>query len=344
MAEAKRLIKACAIALAILLAAGPFAYADKIWMEANNGNVLARDGEVVDILGSQMRFQSSTGKLETIPLQRVKKIEPANDVANSDADKLFSQGEFKTAIPALKRAVANEKRPWRQRQLQAELVICHRELGDIASAGDTFLAIVASDPETLAWEIAPLSWRSASSTPQLESHAERWLRKTGAPASQLLGASWLLPTAKRGLAMNALEMLASESTPDDPRISALAEMQLWRTKIVTAKPVDLGNWQSAIEQIPSEIKAGPLLVLGDGLAYSKRPDEAALTYLKVPLLYNQSRALSAEGLLAAAQQQTLRGELAAAKRLLEELKQKYPQSPASEEAAVLLENGIEPKR
>lgn len=332
------------LALLLLTLGSQTAFADKIWMEANNGNILTREGEIVDIVGSQLRFQSSTGKLETIPLLRVKKMEPTGDTPNAEALKLVAQGEFRNAIVPLKRAVANEKRAWRQRQLQAELVTCHRELGDIASAGETFLAIVASDPETLAWEIAPLSWRSATITPQLELQAERWLSKKGAPASQLLGASWLLPTAKRGLAMNALEMLASESTPADPRISALAEMQLWRTRIVTARPVDLGNWQRAIEQIPSEIKAGPLLVLGDALAYAKRPDEAALTYLKVPLLYNQSRAFCAEGLLAAAKQQVERGEMVAAKRLLDELRQKYPLSPASEEAATLLEKGLGTKR
>lgn len=333
------------IALLVLSSVPATAWADKIWMEGANGNPLIREGKIVDIIGSEIRLQMLSGKVDTLPLLRVKRIEPSDDVAGQAAEKLVSSGDFRMATPSLKRAITAETRPWRQRQLRLQLVICHHELGEIPQAGEEFLSIVESDPSTLAWGYAPLAWHGSVVSPQLEQQAEKWLAKKTNPAAQLLGGSWLLPTSKRSAAMSTLANLASNPTPDDPRISALAEMQLWRTKIVTARPTDLANWQQAIDQVPSELRAGPLFVLGDAIAYAKQPELAALTYLKIPLVYEDCRPLCAAALLAAATQQQLRGDafLPASELLLQELQKKYPLSPAAEEATRLLEKSAAKK-
>lgn len=308
------------------------AYADKLVVEGANGVLLNREGVIVDILGSELRLQMLSGKVDIIPIAKVKRIDASDDAAGQACEKLVQAGNFRQAILPLQKAISAESRPWRQRQLRQQLVVCHHELGKIAAAGDEFLLLVASDPSTLAWNLAPLAWTTSQVSPDVESRAEKWLAARNNPAAQLLGASWLLPTAKRGTAIATLQALASNPTPADPRVSAQAEMQLWRTKIVTAKPADITNWQQAIDQVPSEIRSGPLFILGDALAYTKQPEAAALAYLKIPLLYDSCRPLCAEALLAAARQEHVRGETTAAVRLLQELQKKYPLSPAAEEA------------
>ncbi|MFO0883339.1 MAG: hypothetical protein U0894_04000 [Pirellulales bacterium] len=309
-----------------------FAFADKLVVEGTNGTLLNREGVIVDIVGSELRLQMLSGKVDTIPISKVKRIDASDDAAGQACEKLVQAGNFRQVILPLQKAISTESRPWRQRQLRQQLIVCHHELGEIASAGDEFLLLVASDPSTLAWNIAPLAWSTNPVPPDMEARAEKWLAARNNPAAQLLGASWLLPTAKRGTAIATLQALASNPTPADPRISAQAEMQLWRTKIVTAKPTDVSNWQQAIDQVPSEIRSGPLFVLADALAYTKQPEAAALAYLKIPLLYDTCRPLCAEALLAAARQEHVRGESTAAVRLLQELQKKYPLSPAAEEA------------
>lgn len=307
-------------------------YADKLVVEGNNGVLLNREGIIVDIVGSDLRLQMLSGKIDTIPITKVKRIEASDDAAGQACEKLVHAGNFRQAILPLQKAITDESRPWRQRQLRQQLIVCHHELGEITAAGDEFLLLVASDPSTLAWNLAPLAWTTSQVPPDVELRAEKWIAARNNPAAQLLGASWLLPTSKRGTAIATLQALASNPTPADPRISAQAEMQLWRTKIVTAKAADIANWQQAIDQVPSEIRSGPLFILADALAYTKQTEAAALAYLKIPLLYDTCRPLCADALLAAARQEHLRGQTTAAVRLLQELQKKYPLSTAAEES------------
>ena len=150
----------------------------------------------------------------------------------------------------------------------------------------------------------------------------------------MLGASWLLGSPQRGAALLTLEKLLADRTITDRRIAALAEIQLWRTKLVTAKVEEIAGWQRVVEQLPAEIRPTGYFFVAEAWARTNQTEQASLAYLQLPLVYGSQRALAAEGLLGAAKQLEKLGRQAQAAELYAELIAKYPQSPLAAEAAM----------
>jgi len=155
------------------------------------------------------------------------------------------------------------------------------------------------------------------------------------PAARLLGASWLLSTGQRAAATAVLDELAKSS---DARIAGLAQVQLWRTKLVTASPAEISRWLAQLEKMPPEIQAAGWYVLGDLFSRQNQPEQAALAYLKVPLLFRQQRALAADALLAAGKQLEKMGQPSQAAGLYRELVRDFAHLPAAREAQSRLDS------
>jgi len=241
-----------------------------------------------------------------------------------------SEGRLDDAIAALRQAKRVEARAaWAVRQIMADLTGCYLEADRIDSAGDEFLGILASDPATRHFDVVPVAWRGVALSPTMETRAVAWLAARSAPGAVLLGASWLLAT-RRGEAVAALEEI-SRST--DPRLSGLAAIQLWRTKIVTATPEDVRRWQAQLEKMPPDIQAAGWYVLGEVLARQEQPQAASLAYLKVPILFRQQRPMAADALLAAGKQLEKMSQSRQAADLYRELVRDFPHLPATKEAA-----------
>jgi TolA-binding protein len=109
-------------------------------------------------------------------------------------------------------------------------------------------------------------------------------------------------------------------------------MQLWRTKLLTAKPDEISRWQSQLEKMPPEIQAAGWYILGDLRARQNQHEQAALAYLKVPLLFRQQRAMASDALLAAGGQLEKMKQPSQAAGLYRELLRDFAHLPAATEA------------
>jgi tetratricopeptide (TPR) repeat protein len=290
---------------------------------------IKRQGTILDYTGSELKLQTALGTEETIPAARIVEIATTWPAAYDAGRAARAEGQLDQAIAALRQAKRDERRPWAVRQIMAELAGCYLEAGRIDNAGDEFLALAASDPATRHIDVLPIAWRAAPPDAALESRAAAWLATSGSPLSQLLGASWLLPTSKRGEATAVLEQL---SRSGDPRIAGLATIQLWRTRLIAATPAEAARWQAQLEAMPPEVQAAGWYILGEVLARHNEPELASLAYLKPPLLYRQQRLLAADCLLAAGRQLEKLGRTGHAANLYREVVRDFPHLPAAGEA------------
>jgi len=284
-----------------------------------------RQGEIVDLLGTQLSFRSTTGSVENIPLEQVIEWRTTWPATKDQADTLLAEKKFVEAAAAYTRAREEESRTWARRQIMERIVECHAAAGNIVAAAEEFFALVASDPDTSAWEMAPLSWRT-SDDPNLPARAAQWLRDVRNPVRQLLGASWLLIGGQRAEAMTTLQALASGT---NKRIATLAVIQLWRTRVVTSEPAEPAQWLAGLERLPSEVRPLGYFIAGEGLTRHNQPDQAALAYLRIPVLYPRQRALAAEALLAAGSQLEKMGRREQAASLYREVLTDHASQPAA---------------
>ena len=294
-----------------------------------------RTGEIVEYTGESLQLKSSSGRVENIPAARVVDIRTTWTLTHERGDLLRAEGKLEEAINVYKQAQRDESRAWARRKIMAELVGCYAELGRLDSAGDEWLAIVKSDPLTMYYDVMPVAWNSLPPSAALESRAAAWLNRTE-PAAQVLGASWLLTGPQRSAAITALETLVTGKTVD-PRIRSLAQIQLWRTKLVSAKLDEVQRWQSAIEQMPAEIRASGYFVVGEALDRLEKPTEASLAFLRIPLVHNQQRVMAADALIAAAKQLEDLKRTEQAVGLYREVLSGYSRTAAAEEAKTRLE-------
>jgi tetratricopeptide (TPR) repeat protein len=289
---------------------------------------IKKQGQILDYTGTELKLRTSLGRDETIFAGRILEFKTTWTPQHLAGDAARAAGNLDEAIAAYEEARRVETRPWAVRQIMAELAGTYLEAGRIDQAGDEFMAIVASDPVTQHYETIPIAWRAAAPDAGLEARAAKWLAAR-APLAQLLGASWLLAGSQRSEAIAALETV---STSADPRLAALATCQLWRAKLVSAKPTDVALWQGQLEKMPREVQAAGWYVLGELWSRQNEPERAALAYLKVPLLFRRQRAMAADALLAAGKQLEKMGQASEAAGLYREIARDFGHLPAAAEA------------
>jgi tetratricopeptide (TPR) repeat protein len=294
---------------------------------------IKKQGEIVDYTGGELTLKTTFGTTERIPAARVVEIKSTWTPAHQAASAARNEGRLDEAIEAFREAKREEKRPWAQRRIMAELTAAHLEAGRIDAAGNQFLEIVLADPATIHFDVIPIAWRAAPPDPVLEVRAGQWLASKKLPAARLLGASWLLSGGQRVAATTALDELAGSS---DPRIAGLATIQQWRTKLVTAKPDEISRWHAQLEKLPRDIQAAGWYILGDLYARQNKSEQAAIAYLKLPLLFREQRATAADALLAAGKQLEKMGEASQAAGLYRELVRDFAHLPAAAEAQTRL--------
>jgi tetratricopeptide (TPR) repeat protein len=238
-------------------------------------------------------------------------------------------------LAAYLRALREEPREWVQREILAQCVRCLKDLGRIEQAGDVFLSLVQRDPATRHFGRIPLGWQTGQPSGTLERKAQEWMQDSQPPAARLIGASWLLPTRHRA---QAIEVLRGAAARGEASIAALAEAQLWRTRVAMADEAELQRWRGLIEQMPRELRAGPYYTLAQGLAARGQHQQAALAWMRVPILHaDDDRALAAAALLSAAGQLERIGEPPQAVVLYREIVRDYAGTPSSGQARAQLE-------
>lgn len=299
-----------------------------------------RQGEIVDLAGNQLLFRGPSGTNETIQLEQLTSWRTTWPGSKDQADALFLEKKFPEAAALYLRAREEEQRPWARRQVIGRLVEAHGAIGNMTAAADEFLILVASDPETSFWEIAPLGWRSTDDV-NLLTRAAQWVRDTRNPAKQLLGASWLLAGAQRAEAMTVLQTL---STGSNKRIASLAAIQQWRTRIVTSPADEPARWLAAVERLSADVRPIGYYCIGEAFTRHQQPEQAALAYLRIPIQYSGNRPLSAEALLAAAAQLEKMGRREQAAGLYREVLTDHAALPAAQLAQRQLEQLATPAK
>lgn len=249
--------------------------------------------------------------------------------------KLFGEGRIIEAERAFKDALEEEDRPWVRRDILASLVKCGLWQGDYRAAAQHFLSIVESDPETLYFGLIPLAWQDAPPTGQAAIDARRWLHSES-PTARLIGASWLWDGDREPSATRALHELAAGA---HPLLQRLAQTQLWRARLrsgeVTA--LECQRWRQFVDDLPAEIRAGPLFLIGCAAAQLHDDLNAAAAWLWLPFEYPHDRHLAAAAQVRAAEILLRAGNIPAARQQAQETLMRWADTPAASLAKAVLD-------
>lgn len=320
-----------------LLLTAPLAAAEDtvIVSSANSGEArITLRGRVLDYNGRQLTLETTAGVQREIPASQVIEIQTPLSAEQQAADALVAARQYQAALAKYLEASRTENRRWMRHRILGQLVLCQRELGAWDVAGEYFLGLLRDDPASPYFHLIPLAWATTPSAPNVEQKARQWLARQDSPVARLLGASHLLASADRGQAVAELQRLSAAT---DKTIAALAAAQLWRTHLAEATPESLAARSDTIQRLPTGLRAGPYLVLGQALARQGQADDALLALLRVPVLYPEERLLAGEALWLAAETLNRGDRAAEAKRLYLELLSDYPDSRHAPEAKSRLE-------
>ncbi|MAR12193.1 MAG: hypothetical protein CL681_19765 [Blastopirellula sp.] len=291
-------VVACCWALLTVLSANIACAEDTVVYRSTNapGKTTQKTGEVIDFNGLELRLLQTNGRETAIATERILRVKTPKTRAHLQGNQLYAAHQFQEALRHYAQAIREEQRTWVRRQILVQQIWCARNLGQIEVAGDQFtLVLLKSDPQTQYFDAIPLAWSPQAVSGAREQRVQKWLA-ADQPASKLLGASWLLSTNQQATAVATLRQLA---TAKDKRIALLAEAQTWRTQVITARETDVARWQQVIAATPAELQGGPLYVLAKAQQRLGRSDQAALSYLRLPILFPNNRPLAASALLAA---------------------------------------------
>lgn len=303
---------------------------------------LTRDGstvipiavDVIDFTGRAIQYRAANGTVKSEPASAVVKVETHYPDAFLQGDKLFQAGQYDEALIEWESALRAESRTWVQREILASMVRCALRRNDWANAGSHFLKIVASDPQTLHWSVAPLVWAPGPLREGDRAAARGWLT-SGDSAAKLLGASWLLTDGKEG---EAAAGVLTDLTRDASRtIADLAKAQLWRRRAgLTLTDSELANWQSHIDSLPEKLRGGPTYLRARAQFARSEYDLAAAEFLWVSLIFKQHEPTAARATLDAAEALLKAARTDDAQRLFQETVERFPWSVASQDAAARL--------
>jgi len=194
---------------------------DTITVLTDAGAETRLGGRVVEFYGGQLLLMLPGGRQRSIPAEKVLKIETQYTASYAAAEKAFLARRFDQALTLYRRALEEEPRRWVRRQTLARMVWCYRALDRWMEAGQTFLLLWQSDPQTPYFDCIPLCWVPRQPSAELEQSARNWLAGPE-PVKILLGASHLVNTAAR---QQALAQLARLTAAEDRRIALLAAAQ-----------------------------------------------------------------------------------------------------------------------
>ena len=219
------------------------------------------------------------------------------------------------------------------------MIWCLRNLDQYRRAGELFLALARDDATLLHFSCIPLRWLPHEASADVDKKSREWLASDD-PLAVLIGASHLLSTAERPQVIKRLEPLTSDT---DRRVSSLARALVWSGTYASASENQVAAWSDEVETSPQAVRAGPYFVIGRALAHHMQPERAALSLLRVPLVYADDRLLAAAALFEAGRALEQAGEGEDAARLYRELVADYSRSRLAAQAQERLKE-LERKR
>ena len=315
------------------LAASPLAAQDQVILQTEGtSSRLTLPCQIVDYTGERITVQFKGGPTQkTYPAEQVVEVRTAWLESHELGRKLLAERKLNEAAQALQSALVAEKRGWVQREILASLIRCSLRSGDRASAGTRFLKLLDSDRTTRHFGLIPLVWASEQVPGAAKAQARIWLTQES-DTTRLLGASLLLDDANLGETA-AQELLALQRGTDD-RVRSLAQAQSWRLKLRALEIGDfeLNRWDTRIREMPATLRGGPSYLLGRGWTMRREHDRAATSLLWVMLMDDNDPRLAARAGVEAAESLKRLGQPDDARRLLQEIATRFPDTEFGEAA------------
>lgn len=248
-----------------------------------------------------------------------------------EAEKAFESGKFAKAIELYGGLIDTEKLNWAKARFRGQLVMAYRRTRKHDRAGEEFLKLAETRNDAELMNLAPLLWIPGDSVgPAAVASARQWLNDERRPMARLLAASWLLDTSEKSTAMPVLQRL---QTYADERIGKIARAQLWRVAAQKNSKAEIEQFKTLIGKMPPAIRGGPQYLLGLALERANEPADAALAYLWVPLVYDRRSDLAADALLRGAMAADKAGFTNDARKLYQEVGERFPRTRWASEAA-----------
>ncbi len=315
------------------LAASSLAAQDTVILQTEGtSSRLTLPCQIVEYTGERITVQFKTGPTQkTYPAEQVIEVRTAWLESHELGRKLLAERKLNEAAQALQSALVVEKRGWVQREILASLIRCSLRMGDRASAGTRFLKLLESDRATRHFGLIPLVWASEQVPGAAKSQARIWLTHES-ETTRLLGASLLLDDASLGdSAAQELQVLQRGA---DERVRTLAQAQSWRLKLRALEigDLELNRWDTRIREMPATQRGGPSYLLGRGWAMRREHDRAATSLLWVMLMDDNDPRLAARAGVEAAESLKRLGQLDDARRLLQDIAERFPDTEFGESA------------
>lgn len=288
--------------------------------------------QIVDYTGERITVQFKSGAPQkAYPAEQVLEVRTAWLEAHELGRKLLAERKTDEAIRALQAALVSERRAWVRREILALLIRGSLRIGDRASAGTHFLKLFESDPTTRRFGLIPLVWAPESVTSAAKSQAREWF-KHEADAARLLGSSLLLND--NSTSDTAAQELQALQRSTDERVRLLAQAQSWRLKLraLEISELELNRWDARIHEMPAALRGGPSYLLGRGWSMRREHDRAATALLWTALMDDGDARLAARAGVEAAESLKRLGQPDDARRLLQDIATRFPDTEFGEDA------------
>ncbi|MBS0205407.1 MAG: hypothetical protein JSS49_21085 [Planctomycetes bacterium] len=306
---------------------------DRVIIQQPGGSRFPISGIVEDYTGRELKLIVRSGEPpRRYPREEVVEVQTAYTSHHEKGRQLLARGQPVEARTELNQALKEEDRAWVRREILAQLVRCALWNGNYRSATPLFLSIVESDPETMHYGLAPLAWTDTSSESDVKLEARSWMTDRSV-VSQLIGASHLL--FDRELNDQAETVLRRLAREPNVKLQRLAQMQYWRVRSLngTATPGELARWETAVDELPEELRSGGYFVLGQTFRRQQAPERAAAALLWLPLVYDADRYLAARACYDAAELVESFGDQGQATNLYSEVAFRFGDTPLGPRAA-----------
>ncbi len=321
----------------LLTLAAPAVGQDKVVLQRPNlASRLTISGLVVDYTGAEISIRTDANEpARTYPAAEVVEIQTNQVAAHTQGLKLLAEGKVDEAIREFDTAIQKETRTWVRREILANIVRCALRRGDYVLAGSRFLALIKSDPTTRDFRLIPLVWAPETIPGDARAEARVWMGGQ-VEAARLIGASLLYEDAELGQEARAVMKKLASST--DGRLRPLAQMQAWRADVTGGNPgrLQTAQWQRRIDELPEDLRAGPMYLLGRAYALRHDYELAAAALLWLPLIDDHDFRLAARACLEAGVALEKIGQQAEARTLFEEVTERFAETSFSDEAKALL--------
>ena len=301
---------------------------DRVTIRGGAAGRIIVTGTIVDYVGRKITI-SVGGSARSYPVSEVVQIETPQPAQQMRGLKLLDEGDFDGAQRELDAALKAEPRLWAKREILSQLVQCSLRRRDFVTAATRFKMLCDSDPTTRHFKLIPLIWTPERLPDASLQEARLWLEGSS-DLLKLVGVSLLLDDPK---SVKPVELILKDllTNPDD-RIRGMAKAQQWRKQIPTINELQLEQLRLFVERQPEDLRAGPSFLLGRAYLVRSDFELAATAFLWLPLVDDSDHYLAARACLDAADALASSGRKAESLNLLQELKQRFADTPFGGEA------------